>query len=610
MSRNDELDDSIKKLVKRYSSLFTLPTIKRILFLLFGVFLLGGALSLYAINSSILNLALGAICGLAFFSLVVVTDYFLSKIVMRGDPIYDFRRISAVSLFSSSIWLLFVILGGILAVIYESPSLWLKLFLLGFCASTILRTVVFSTTSLSSYSRLLFSSLLPPFLCIIPVLSAWHFVNREFYPSVFWFVPSAILIILLGVFLFIFSVELVAKKSALKISALRIFKAFLTNWSENLNAPLEAFFNELGEERDVQVSMIGFRKLDGQMKALMIIPSFHPGPFRNLGSSLIPSMIQKAVEEKLRCPVAVPHGLFGHELDLASQEQSRKVVKAVVESLSFTRFLSKASPFVRVQEEPASASCQLFGDCALITLTLAPKTTEDLPYELGEAILAKAKNLELSNAVVINAHNSIEGQFNLDEALPHLKNAAFEGLARAMIAKPKPLQVGVASLKPKEYGIREGMGPGGIVALVTRVGDQKAAYVTVDGNNMVSGLREEILEALKGTGVEAGEILTTDTHAVCGIVLDPRGYHPVGEVMNRARFIGYIKKVVSEALKNLESVEVAWRVLTVRNVKVVGARQIDALCFLADQAIKRAKRAALSIFPALGAILIAMLTFL
>jgi len=608
MDHGNNVDDSISRLVKRYPSLFTLPTLERILQCLCGVFLLGGVLSAYSVNPTFTNVALGLLGGFAFFGLTVASDYVLSKVIMGQDPIYDLRRCSAVSLFSSFTWLFFIVLGSAFSIVVGVSTLWVRLFLLGFCAATIFRMVIFSTTSLSGYGRILFSTFLQPLLCLTLASSVWSFVGRELNTSVFWFVPSAILIILFGVFLFIFSVELTAKSFSLRVSALRLFKAFLASWTEDLNGPLESFFEELGDETDVQVSLLGFRSVDGRMKALVVVPSFHPGPFRNLGSSLIPSMIQQAVEKQLHCPVAVPHGLFGHELDLASKEQSERIIKAVVESLSFPSSFSKATPFVRVQEGGASATCQLFGDCAFVTLTLAPKTTEDLPPELGEAIQVEAEKLGLSTVMVVNAHNSIEGRFKLDEALPFLKKAAVMGLAKAMVARSKSFQIGVATVKPKEYGLREGMGPGGIVALVTRVGEQNASYVVIDGNNMVSGLREEILEALSGMGIETGEVLTTDTHAVCGIVLDSRGYHPIGEVMNRNRLIEYVKQAVSEASENLEPVEATWRVLTVRNVKVIGAKQIDAMCLLADRAAKRAKKAAFSIFPALGVALIALLT--
>jgi len=155
--------------------------------------------------------------------------------------------------------------------------------------------------------------------------------------------------------------------------------------------------------------------------------------------------------------------------------------------------------------------------------------------------------------------------------------------------------------------LRDGMGPGGIAALVVKVGDQITAYITIDGNNMISGLREKILTALSEVGVNEGEVFTTDTHAVNAVVLNARGYHPVGEAMDQESLIKYVKQATTGALANLEQAEVAWCTETVSGVKVIGEKQIEAMCMLLDKAMKRATKLAIFIFPVLGVILGALL---
>jgi predicted neutral ceramidase superfamily lipid hydrolase len=147
------------------------------------------------------------------------------------------------------------------------------------------------------------------------------------------------------------------------------------------------------------------------------------------------------------------------------------------------------------------------------------------------------------------------------------------------------------------------MGPGGIIVTIVKVAGQKIAYVTIDGNNMISGLREKILSALSETGIDDGEVFTTDTHAVNAVVLDARGYHPVGEAMDNETLIKHIKHAAAQALANLESAEVSWRIDKVPKVKVIGEKQIEAMCTLVDKAVQTAKRSAVSIFPLAGIIL-------
>ena len=100
------------------------------------------------------------------------------------------------------------------------------------------------------------------------------------------------------------------------------------------------------------------------------------------------------------------------------------------------------------------------------------------------------------------------------------------------------------------------MGAGGITATVVQVGKQKTAYVVIDGNNMISGLREKILAALTSLGFNESEVFTTDTHAVSALSSGRsmrRGYHPVGEAMSHELLIGYIIDVAKKAESNLES---------------------------------------------------------
>ena len=78
--------------------------------------------------------------------------------------------------------------------------------------------------------------------------------------------------------------------------------------------------------------------------------------------------------------------------------------------------------------------------------------------------------------------------------------------------------VGAATVFPKEFTLKDGMGTGGITAIVVQVEKQKTAYVVIDGNNMISGLREKILAALTSVGFDESEVFTTDTHAVSAIV--------------------------------------------------------------------------------------------
>jgi len=607
MVSSNSLDEYIGGTVKHYSSLFTLPSREKIILSLLVLCILGGALGILLCRPSYSSFALGLIFGGSVFLVVIASDLVISRFFMIDDPIFNFRRCSALSLFSNLIWLGIILLGSIIGFFLENPGLWTKFFLLGFCAVLMVRLIVFSATSFANSGRVFLSSVLQPVLYMIPAFFAGPATGFGLTVSLILFVVLSVSVVGLTALLFTFFVNRVGKQ-AVGIPSLSLFKAFMANWTEDLNAPLESFFERLGSERDVGLSLLAFKGSRG-VKAMMVVPAFHPGPFKNVGSSLFPSMIQDALENKLQCVVSVPHGLIGHGLDLSSQVQNRRVIESAFDSMDFPYFESNATPFMRVEKNGASSSCQVFGDCAFIALTLAPETMEDLPEELNSTIVSEAEKRGVSSAIIVDAHNSIDGHFNLAKAIGPLRIAAVSSLEKAVNCQRCPLEVGASRIVPKEFGIREGVGPGGISVVVTKVEGQKAAYVTVDGNNMISGLREKILSMLRDLGIVDGEVLTTDTHAVNGVVLTPRGYHPIGEAMDQWKLIEYVKDAAIRALNDLEPVEVSWCMKTISNIKVIGEQQVRALCALTEKAARQAKIMAATLFPMAGTFLTVMLVF-
>ncbi len=115
---------------------------------------------------------------------------------------------------------------------------------------------------------------------------------------------------------------------------------------------------------------------------------------------------------------------------------------------------------------------------------------------------------------------------------------------------------------------------------------------------------------LQQLGITAGEVLTTDTHAVNGVVLAPRGYYPIGEAMDQPKLIEYVREAAIKASNNLEPAKASWSTETIANIKVIGEEQIKTLCVLVEKTASRAKKLAATLFPTSGIILAAFLAFL
>jgi len=152
----------------------------------------------------------------------------------------------------------------------------------------------------------------------------------------------------------------------------------------------------------------------------------------------------------------------------------------------------------------AKVSCQLFGDVALITLTLSPLSYDDLPETIKDVITDLLGELGLE-AIVVDSHNSIdlEGGFEEYDASAFVE-VARESIKRAQSEPKYSFKVGVSRIVPDEWGLDDGMSPAGMAALSIELEDgRRNAYVVVDGNNMAAGLRERIVPAVERLGLDA-----------------------------------------------------------------------------------------------------------
>ncbi|MBN1244495.1 DUF2070 family protein [Candidatus Bathyarchaeota archaeon] len=605
VATDDSLNHSMNSALKHYSSMFFLPAFQKAVAAVAIVCIGGVGLSTFALFFSVDGLVSSLFLGVSVFAAVLFGDYIMSKIVLGRDPIYVLRRTVALSLFCWVLWMFFIILGVAFGAFF-GLLWWVKLCLLGFAAVTTFRAVVFIATSSVGFLRRLIASLFSPFLCIAPFMVFWASIDSALPLQ---FLPFLVISSIAGcafAFLFVFLVDSLGRRTY-GVPSMPLFRAFMLNWVAALNAPFEELLEKLGETEDVEVTLLKFDSY--KPKAAIIVPLVHPGPFKNIGSSLLPSLLKRDFEKEFGCDTCVPLGILGHELDLASQAQNQKIITHVIESATFPASAEKATPFVKVTEGFATASCQVFGKTAFLSFTLAPKTTEDLPQELGRVVNEEAEKLGLGCNIVVNAHNSITD--TVDEvSLDTLRAVASKCLKKAVSLPSYAFEVGASTVFPKEFSLEDGMGSGGITAVVVNVAEQKTAYVVIDGNNMVSGLREEILSALKSAGFHECEVFTTDTHAVSAVVLGRRGYHPVGEAMNHETLIGYIKEAAKAAAANLESCKAGCLRLVVPNVRVIGEARLASLSLLVDKALRRAKQIVAPIFVSEGLLLILLLALL
>ncbi|MDR2708085.1 MAG: DUF2070 family protein [Nitrososphaerota archaeon] len=603
---DNSLNDSLDGAVKHYSSMFFLPSCKRLILFTAAICLCIFGLSLHILFPEVKGAAIsGIFLGLTLFTITIITDAILSKLVLK-DPIYTLRRTVALSFSCWIFWALFLIIGLVFGIIFD-PLWWFKLSLLGFGIVLTLRFIVLFTTSSSSHIRQLLVALFWPYLCIGLFLVCWiNLTDTVLSSSLFYFIITPILAYV-TVFTFLKSLDKIGNRLN-GMPALPLFKAFILNWVLDANAPLEEYLEKMGETEDINVMLLRFNT--SKPKAALIVPCVHPGPFKNIGSSLLPSLLKKHFEEAYGCQTCTPLGILGHELDLASQAQNFKVITKTIEAANFETTETLASPLVQVTEGYATASCQIFGNTAFLSFTLSPKTTEDLPQELRHTVQEEAQKYGLNSTLIVNCHNSLTDVIDTVEHLAEFEAAASKCLQKVVSMPKKPFKIGSSTIYPKEFTLKEGMGTGGITAITVQVETQTVVYIVIDGNNMISGLREKILHTINVCGFDASELFTTDTHAVSALVTGSRGYHPIGEVMDQDLLIKYVTDAAKTAVNNLEPAKAGYKHLIVPQVRVIGKSRIASLSLLVDEAITKAKHLVTPIFFTEGFLLILLLSLL
>jgi predicted neutral ceramidase superfamily lipid hydrolase len=122
-----------------------------------------------------------------------------------------------------------------------------------------------------------------------------------------------------------------------------------------------------------------------------------------------------------------------------------------------------------------------------------------------------------------------------------------------------------------------------------RNGNQIVAYLTIDGNNMHTGVREAILEDLEKIGIADGEIMTTDTHSVTGLVRSTLGYYPVGAHLDVELLKQKVRETVQRAISSMEETTAGFSKFSIE-VRVLGSETFQTITSFVGRIARRIGR--------------------
>ena len=409
----------------------------------------------------------------------------------------------------------------------------------------------------------------------------------------------------LAVYAFVVAVDRPWRRS-MGVSMLDFLRGFVGHVAEGTRE-LEEFFQDLGEEAIVPVSVLSFRTAAGDEKARFVLPMIHPGPMGEIGGGNFPERVA-ADSPGLVFP---PHATAGHDFNLVTEREVDTILEAATTAADRISYDGGATRSVRVDSGEASMLGQAFDDDGLLVATYAPGFADDIEYGVGLSAAAEARTSDLDDVMLVDAHNSNNGLDGPD--LGHITPGSERAFDMIEAAGTAGRQLSAADRGDLALGVawdrtpwtaEDGIGPLGIRVAVVDVDGHETAYVLVDGNNMEPGLRGELIDALVADGpVDAAEILTTDTHVVNTVEAD----NQVGAAIPWDRLEDLVCDLVDEARADREPVE-AGAETERATVTIFGNDRTEALASHANAVV--AMGGAFAVSVVLAAVAVSILIFL
>ncbi len=451
--------------------------------------------------------------------------------------------------------------------------------LLSFAFGLWLRHITLITTSNSNHLLSLPSSALQPVVGGLVAGLYLGYDTRDIYIGVIVFIIFGLM-----AYSFIRMVNTPLRK-AFSVDGVSMAGQFLDHIAKKERddvSEIESFFESISSPIDAHVGVIAFRKAE-EVKALVVVPSIHPGPFGYIGGSNLPAKLASDLQ-KITPNVLVPHGPSTHDYNPSSHSECKKVSFMVGNLLHDMEYSSESSAMVRRTMGEANACAQMFGNSSLVVASLAPKPTDDLDFSTGYAAMAEGKKHGIEDCLVVDAHNSLErgsGHVHFgSRKARYLIEASGKAVEQAMKERTKGVRIGIASASGFSAD-KDGLGEKGIQVMVIETGGRKFGYLLFDGNNMVAGLREKILAEVEDL-LDNSEVLTTDNHSVNATM---GGFNPIGWKMDHDMLVEMSEALVKRAIEDLEDVEVGMKTGLIHDFNIFGHQSAARLASVINSTI-------------------------
>jgi predicted neutral ceramidase superfamily lipid hydrolase len=560
----EESKESTGKIIDYYSLLFTYPSHWQMVLTMLFTSLLGSFAFFYFNKPN--NLITSLVYGTFLFFLVVASDYLINPLFSK-NKLMSPRRITILSYSGLILYFIISIIALLASSIMQSTRTYGGIYL-SISLIAAIRTLVFLVLS---DEKIMFKWL------ALSMQPALIFMLNTFFLKIDNSLISryllATLLMIIGIWVSLWTLE----KKGQKIWAgglLLLFKGFLYAWAEDEYKVLEQELSKVGENVEVICDVID---LEGEENtATLLVPYIHPGPFRKMGSSALPERLVNEYKRKKKGEAIVAHGISTHELDIINHSDLVKIIETITNIKTVVSH-SRCTRIIRRSVNNSVATCQLFGEVALITLSLSNKSYDDLPIELLHEIQSEVERKGII-PVIIDSHNSILIKNELtQEDLENLLKTSLMALEDSLDETQHQFKMGVSRINPEEWDNTVGMGGSGIASIsITLENSSRYTYIVFDGNNMKKGLKKEIRKVGEQF-VDDLVVMTSDTHVVNALGATSSGYYPIGEKMEEEKILSYVKENIQASLMKQEKTQFKYGRSTIPDVLILGKNGLERL---------------------------------
>lgn len=441
--------------------------------------------------------------------------------------------------------------------------------LLAFSMSTFLRYMFLKPFVTVGEKKLSFLSMFYVFAISIPYV----FSENSYLYLIPFYISALMFIFASRFFLFYLSREFKSEFDLDPVKYVGYFINYISLQRPEEILSLNNFLSRMYSVMEIPLHVISIKNKNNGIKALLIFPYIHPGPFGEVGCSDLPRRLYRKLST-ISENILVFHTTSTHNENCSGDEDIEKIANSIINSIKNLKYSPATSETIRIDDH-ISIRAHVLGDAVLVTLLPTRNGFDDVSLELGMKIMRKLKSSKIKNVIVIDAHNSFDESYKiLDEVDQDLLNDLKSKLNGI---KVETMRCGVGKSKI----ITKSVGPMGVQAIIFE-GSKRIGYVLIDGNNIKKGIREKIIERIKDRFDDV-EIYSTDNHIVN---INPKDLNPIGNENSIDEILAAVDESVNLAMNDLEECSAGFYG-TKLLLRIAGKGYIDKISVYVRRMIKR-----------------------